>query len=202
LQCLFQIVGDLEKPVGRAQSADALVGASVIIVFYPEGRPLHRLLEAVELGPLEELVLNRLPETLDLAQGHRMVGTGTDMLDAVLFHLFFETGLAAPVGVLTSIVGEHLFGNTILGNATAVALQHVGGRLAAIQPHSGDIPAVVVHEADQVGVATGQPEGHDVALPQLVGTRSFEEPWLGRILLRLALGFVDQPLLRERFVYR
>jgi hypothetical protein len=55
LQGLFQVVGDLEKSVGRAQAADALVRALVIVILDPESRPLHRLLEAVELRPLEEL---------------------------------------------------------------------------------------------------------------------------------------------------
>jgi len=123
-----------------------------------------------------------------------MVGTGTDMLDAVLFHLLFETGFAPPVGVLSPVVGEHLFGNAVLGDAAPVGLQHVGGCLAAVQSQGGDIPAVVIHEADQVGVAPGQPEGHDVALPQLVGAGSLEESGLGGILLRLAFGFVYQPL--------
>jgi hypothetical protein len=130
-----------------------------------------------------------------------MVGAGTDVLYAVFFHLFFETGLAAPVGVLATVVGEHLSGNAILGNTAAVGLQHVFGRLAAVQPQGNDIPAVIVHEADQVGVAAGQAEGHDVALPQLVGTGAFEKPGLGWILRRLALGLVYQSLLGQRFVY-
>jgi hypothetical protein len=45
-------VGDLKKPVGRTQTADALVGALVIIVLDPKRGPLHGLLEAVELGAL------------------------------------------------------------------------------------------------------------------------------------------------------
>ena len=45
-----------------------------------------------------------------------------------------------------------------------------------------------------LGVPAGQPEGHDVALPQLVGTGAFEEPGLGGILHRFAFGLVDQPL--------
>ena len=76
------------------------------------------------------------------------------MLDAVLFHLSFETGLAPPVRVLTAVVGEHLPGNAVFGNATTVGLQHVGGRLTAIQPQGDDIPAVVIYEADQVGITT------------------------------------------------
>ena len=173
----------------------------MIVVFDPEGTPLYSLLEAIELGPLKKLPQNRFPEPFDLAQGHGVVGTGTDMFDAVLFHLPFETGLAPPVRVLAAVVGEHLPGNTILGNTAPVGLQYVGGCLAAVQSQGDDVPAVVVHEADQVGVATRQPEGHDVALPQLVGAGSFEEPGLGWIFYRLALGFVYQPLLRQRFMY-
>jgi peptidoglycan/xylan/chitin deacetylase (PgdA/CDA1 family) len=55
LQSLLQLVGDLEKAIRRAQAADALVGAFVVVIFDPESTPLHRLFEAVELGPLEEL---------------------------------------------------------------------------------------------------------------------------------------------------
>ncbi len=193
-QRLFQVVGNFEKPVGRTQPADALVGTLVIIVLDPKGGALHSLLEAVELSPLEKLPQNRFPEPFDLAQGHGVVGTGTDMLDAVLFHLPFETGLAAPVRVLAAVVGEHLFGNAVLGDTAPVGLQYVGGCLAAVQSQGGDVPAVVVHEADQVSVAACQPEGHDVALPQLVGTGPFEKPGLGGILQRLALGLVYQPL--------
>jgi hypothetical protein len=55
LQRLFQVVGDFEKPVGRTQPPDALVGSLVIVIFDPKRCPLHGLLEAVELSPLEEL---------------------------------------------------------------------------------------------------------------------------------------------------
>jgi hypothetical protein len=130
-----------------------------------------------------------------------MVGTGTDVLDAVLFHLSLEAGLATPVGVLAPVVREHLFGNAVLGNAATVGLQHMGRCLAAVQLQGSDVAAVVIHKADQVGVAPGQPEGHDIALPQLVGTGAFEEPGLGWILFRLAFGLVYQPLFRKRFVY-
>ena len=59
------------------------------------------------------------------------------MLDAVLFHLPFETGLAAPVRVLTAVVGEHLLGNPVLGiSPLTVGLQHMGCGLAAVQPQA------------------------------------------------------------------
>jgi hypothetical protein len=194
LQGLFQIVGDLEKPVGRAQAADALVWTLVVVVLDPEGGTRHGLLEAVELRPLEELAQDRFPEAFDLAQGHGMVRAGSDVLDTVFLHLPFEAGLTPPVGILAPVVREHLFGNAVLGNPPAVALQHVLRGLAAVQSQGGNVAAVVVHEADQVGVATGQAEGHDIALPHLIGTGAFEKPGFGRIPDRFAFRLFHQPL--------
>jgi hypothetical protein len=58
LQCLFQIVGNLEKPIGGTQAADALVGPLMIVIRNPKIGSRYRLVEAVELGPQEEFVLN------------------------------------------------------------------------------------------------------------------------------------------------
>ena len=74
--------------------------------------------------------------------------------------------------------------------------------VVGIQSQAGNVTAVVIHEPDQVGVATRQPERHDVALPQLVGAGPFEEPRLGWILHRLASRRVHQPLLGQRFMDR
>jgi hypothetical protein len=164
-QRLFQIVGDLEEPVGRTQTPDALVGPLVVVVLHPEGRALHRLLETVKLGALQILVQNRLPKTLDFSEGHRMVRAGADVLDPVLSHLPLEPGLASPVRVLPAVVGEHLLGHAVFGNPAPVGLQYVCGRLAAVQTQGRDVPAVVVHEADQISVATRQTKGHNIALP-------------------------------------
>jgi len=199
-QCLFQIVGDLKKSVGRAQPADTLVGPLVIIVLDPQGGPLHGLFEAVKLGALQKLVQYRLPEPLDFAKRHGMMGTGADVLDTVFFHLPLEPGLAPPVRILPAVVGKHLPGHAVFGNCAPVGLQNMFGRLTAIQSQAADVPAVVVHKADQVRVATRQSESHDVALPQLVGTGSFEKPRLGWISRRFALGLFHKPLLGQGLV--
>jgi hypothetical protein len=94
-----------------------------------------------------------------------MVGTRSDVLDTVFFHLPLEPGLSSPVGVLPPVVGEHLFGYAVFGNTATVGLQNLFGRLTAIQTQGGDVSAIVIHKADQVRVSTRQPEGHDVALP-------------------------------------
>jgi hypothetical protein len=122
LQGLSEIVGDLKKPVRRAQPADALMRPLVVVILDPQRGALYRLLEAVKLRPLQKLRENRLPEPLDLAKRHRVVGTRADVSDPVLFHLLLEAGLAPPVGVLPAVVGKHLPRNPVVGHRPTVGL--------------------------------------------------------------------------------
>jgi hypothetical protein len=131
-QRLLQRMGDLEEPIGRAQPPDALMRTLVVVVLDPEGAPLHGLIEAVELGALEELVQDGFPEPFDLAQGHRVMGTRTDVMDPILFHFLFKPGFTPPVGVLPAVVGEHLLRHAVFGNRPTVGLQHMGCGLAAV----------------------------------------------------------------------
>ena len=104
-----------------------------------------------------------------------MVGARSDVLDPVFFHLPLEAGLSSPVGVLPAVVGEHLTRHTVLGSPPPVGLQYMFGGLAAVKTKAGDVTRVVVYKADQVGILTSQPKGHDVALPQLVRSGSFKK---------------------------
>jgi len=201
-QRLSQIVGNLEEPVGGTQPPDALVRPLVVVILDPEGGTFNRLLEAVKLRPLQVLVEDRLPEPLDLAKRHGVVRPGADMLDPVFFKLLFEPSLPPPVGVLPAVVGQHLPRNAVLGYPSTVDLKDVFGRLAAVQSQGGDVTAVIIDEADQIGVVAPQPEGHDVALPKLVGPRPLEEPRLGWVFLRFARSLVHQPPLEKRLVNR
>jgi hypothetical protein len=198
---LPQFVGDLEEPVRRTKPPDPLVRALVVVVLDPKGGALHRLIEAAKLRPLQELSQDRLPEAFDLAKRHRVVGPGADMLDALFRELLLKARLPAPVGVLPPVVGQHLLGNPVFGHRPAVALEHVLRRLAAVKPQGGDVAAVVVDEADQVSVLAPQPEGHDVALSQLVRTGPLEEPRLARVLLRLRRPILNQPPRGERLMH-
>jgi hypothetical protein len=132
LDCLLQLVGDLEEPVRGTKPPDPLVGPLVVVILDPQGGALHRLLEAVKLRSLQELPQQRLPEPLDLAEGHRVVRPGPDMFDAVFLQLLLEAGLPTPVGVLPPVVGQHLLGNPVVGHRPAVGLKHVLGGLAAV----------------------------------------------------------------------
>ena len=185
---LAQLVLDFEEAVRRTQAADALVGALVVVILDPEADPGAGLFEVVELGPAEELAPDGAPEPFDLAKGHRVVGLGADVGDAVLGQLQLEAGLAAPGGVLAAVVGEHLAGCPVFRYRAAVNLDDRLRGLAAEQLEAHDVPRVVVHERDQVRVVAAQPEAEDVALPHLVGGRPLEKPGLARI----AFGPPDQ----------
>ncbi|MFO7494825.1 MAG: hypothetical protein R6X05_04230 [Desulfobacterales bacterium] len=193
LKGLFQIAGDLEEPVRRAQPADALVGALVVVILDPQGAALCRFLEAAKLRPLEKLTEDRLPEPLDLAQRHRMVRTRPDMFDPVLFHLALKARLSPPVGVLPAVVGEHLPRHPVFGHRTAVGLEHLGRGLAPVEPQGRDVARVIVDKADQIRISSRKSEGHDVALPHLVGAGPLEEPRLGGVPCRLAPTLFRQP---------
>jgi hypothetical protein len=132
LNRLLQLVGDLEEPVRGTKPPDPLVGPLVVVILDPQGGAFHGLLEAVKLRPLQELPQQRLPEPLDLAEGHRVVRPGPDMFDAVFLQLLLEAGLAPPVGVLPPVVGQHLLGHPVVGHRPAVGLKHVLGGLAAV----------------------------------------------------------------------
>ena len=65
---------DFEKSIGWTQAPDALMRSFVVIVFDPISGSFYGLLEAVELNAKKKLVLDAFPESLDLTQGHGMVG--------------------------------------------------------------------------------------------------------------------------------
>jgi hypothetical protein len=190
---LPKLVGDLKEPIGRTQSPDSLMRPLVVIVLDPQRGARHRLLEAVKLRPLQKLPQDRLPEPLDLTERHRVMRPGADVFDTVFLQLLLKPSLPPPVGVLPAVVGQHLLGNPVLGHRPPVGLQHVLSGLAAVQPQGRHVAAVIVDETDQVGVVASQPNGQDVALPELVRPGSLEKPRLGRILLRLDRGLLHQP---------
>ncbi len=77
-----------------------------------------------EHGGLQALAPERSPEPLDLAQGLGMPRCGHDLADAALRELLVQGALAPPGHVLSAIVGEHLLGGTVGGDARAEDLQH------------------------------------------------------------------------------
>lgn len=189
-RCL-ELALDLKEPVRRAQSADPLVGPAVVVVFDPEPQALLGRLERIELRPHQELLPQAGPEPLDFAERHRVLRARDDLRDPVFAQLRRKPALAPPAGVLPAPVGEHLLGRGVFADRDPVGLNHRLGRGAPKQSKPHDVPGVVVHEGDDVGVLPAQPEREDVALPHLVGRGPLEETRAGEIAPRL------RPLLHQ-----
>jgi hypothetical protein len=56
----------------------------VVVVLHPQAHPLASRLEAVELGPDQELLPDGLPEPFDLAQRHGMMRPAFDVVNPIL----------------------------------------------------------------------------------------------------------------------
>jgi hypothetical protein len=196
LDGLAQRRGDFKEAVGRAQTFDALVGPLVVVVADPEADAFPGRIETLKLGAAEELLPDRFPEALDLAQGHGMVGPGLEVVGAILPHLGLEAGGAAPVDELPAIVGEHLFGGLVFAGGDPKDLQDVLGGVAAEELRPHEEARVIVHEGDQIGVTAPEPEGEDVRLPHLVGGGPLEETRADQVAPGLG-GRLHQPLRLE-----
>ena len=170
-----QIILDLEEAVGRAKAADALMGPLVVVVFDPELDALAGELEALELGADQEVLPDRGPEALDLAQRHGVLRAGLEVRDAILLELGIEAAGATPGRVLAAVVGEHLLGRLELAGGDPINLDDRLRRWAAEQVRADDEARVIIHEGDKVGVTPAQPEREDVRLPHLVGRGPLEE---------------------------
>ncbi|HTY86014.1 MAG TPA: hypothetical protein VMB80_00995 [Candidatus Acidoferrum sp.] len=193
LDGLAQLGLDLEEAVGRAQSVNALVGPLVVVVFDPELDPFAGRLEALERGPDQKVLPDGGPEAFHLAQRHGMVGPGFEVSHTVFLQLGLEATGAPPGSVLAAIVSEHLLGRLILAGRHPVNLDDGLGRGAAEQVGADDVPRVIVHEGDEVGVAPAQPEGEDVGLPHLVGRGPLEKAGTHHVPLLVRPAFRHQP---------
>jgi hypothetical protein len=189
LDRLAHFLLDSEVPIRRRAPVKALVGPPVVVILHPVGEPIPCLLERVESGAAEELLLQRLPEPLDLPERHGVVRRTADVMHVVAAKLRLELGDAPPVGVLPAVIGEHLLRWAVLPDRLAIHLQHVVGRLAAVEPERHDVAGVVVDEPDDKGISVKDRVDRDVALPHPVWRGALEAPLdgLGR-LSRLGRG--------------
>jgi hypothetical protein len=202
LDDLAELLRDPEEAVRGAEAVQALVRAPVVVVLHPEPDPFAGRLEALELGPLEELLPDRLPEAFDLAQRHGVVRPALQVVHVVLLELGLKTGGAPPAGELPALVGEQLLGDPVLRHRPAIDLEHMLRRLAAedVEPH--DVAGVIVEEADQVSVLAAQTEGEDVGLPELVGRGALEGARRGGAARVLDLGLRKQGVCVELAAHR
>jgi len=173
----------------------------MIVILDPEGQSLLCLFNGVELGSLQKLVEDGLPEPFDLAQGHWMMGPRPDVPYPVLLEFLFEPGSSPPVGILSPVVCEHLLGYPVLGRADPVCLDHVFCRLAPVEPEGRDVTGVVVYIADQIGILAGQTERENISLPHLIGRGSLKTAGLGGIFSGLFSLRRSQPFFCKGLSY-
>ena len=114
------------------------MGPLVVVIFDPEFDPLAGRLEGIELRANEEVLPDRGPEALDLAERHRVMRTGLEVGHTILLELGLEAAGAAPGGVLAAVVGEHLLGRLILTHRDAIHLDHRGRRGTAEEIRADD----------------------------------------------------------------
>ncbi len=197
-----QLLRDAEEAVRGAEAVQRLVGPAVVVVLHPEPDPLAGGVEALELGAREELLPDGLPEPLDLAERHGVVGPALQVVDAILLELGLEAGGPPPAGELPALVGEQLLRDPVLRHRPAIDLQDVLRGLAAEDVEPDDIAGVIVDEADQVGVLAAQAEGEDVGLPELIRRGALEEARPGRITPGLGTRRLEELVLVEGAAHR
>lgn len=191
LQGLAQLVLDFKKAVGRTKPADPLMGPLVVVVLNPQSDPDAGCLKVIELGAGEKLTPDAAPETLDLAKGHRMLRLRANVGHPVLAQLLLEAARTAPGGILPAVVREHLTRHPILADGAPVEFDDGLGGLTAEQLRPDHEARIVIEVGNQIGVATPETEGEDVALPHLVGGGPLEAPRLGGIAAGLTPVFLD-----------
>ena len=176
LDGLAQLALDFEEAIGRTKPVDALVRPLVVVIFNPELDAFARRIEALELRPGQEVLPDGGPEALDFSERHGMLRTGFDVGHPVLLQLRFETGGAAPTGVLAAIVRQHLPGWFVLGHRLAVDLDDRFGGGTAKEIRSHHEARIIIQEGNQIGIAATQPKGENVRLPHLIGRGPLKEP--------------------------
>lgn len=166
-----------EEPVRGHEAVERLVRALEVVVREEVLESALRVDEVREHGASEELVPQRLPEPLDLAERLRVLRPAPDVRDAVPGQRLLELGLAAPHRVLPAVVGQHLGRLAVRREAAFERLHHERRLLVVCDRVADDEPAVVVHEHAQVEpLLPALQEREDVGLPQLVRRRAFEPP--------------------------
>lgn len=133
--------------------------------------------EVLEHRPRQELVPQRLPETLHLPQRHGVLWAALDVLDAVLPQRLLERRLAAPRRVLPAVVREDLLGGPVVRDAALERLHHQLALLVMRDDVRDQVPRVIVHERRHVHpLVLAQQEREDVRLPHLHRARALEAP--------------------------
>ncbi len=184
LAALFEgflhVTSDAVEAIGGAGAVDPLVRTLMVVVGDPVGKTLTGVGEGGKDGVFKELSPDSAPETLDLAQCHRMVGGAAHVLHTLATEHLLELRLAPPGYELSAIVGEDLPRRSPLADASPHYFQDRLGCLLPEETVTHDVPGVVVDDSHQVDPEHPlELEGEDIDLPQGVRYLSLEAPYLG-----------------------
>jgi hypothetical protein len=167
--------GGAEEPIRRRQSLQRLVRALEVVVLHEQPHPSLAVLEVGKHGARQELLPHRLPESLDLAAGLRVMRAALHVCDPLSTQLRLELRRAAPRRVLPALIGQDLARRTVLGNAARQRLQHQRASLMVRHRQAHQIARVIIQERCNVhALVSAQQKGEQVRLPQLVRLGTLE----------------------------
>ena len=182
--CLLDVLGHTIEAVRGTRTIDPLMRTLVVVITHPVVQSLTGVGKRSKHCFFQELAPDRLPEPLDLSQGHRVMGSRPDVLDTLLFKGLLEPGLAAPGHELATVITEDLTRSAPLADRPFDHLHHRSGGLLTVKSPANQVPAVIVDDPDQVDLVHAlEVEGEDVGLPHRVGHRTFEPAHLGWTLV-------------------
>lgn len=185
----------LEEAVRRDQTVERLMRSLEVVVAEEMLEALLRVAHVREHGPAEKLVPQRLPEPLDLAERLRVLRPTANVVNPHARQRLLELRLAAPHGVLPSVVGQHFRRLAVCRHAAFERLHHQRGFLVMRERVPDDESAVVVHEhADVQPLGATESKRENVGLPELIGRRPLESTWR-MLALRFGLRRLNQPFL-------
>lgn len=182
-----------EEAVGGHEAFEALMRALEVVRVDEQLDAAVAVGEVREHGARQELVPERLPEALHLAERLRVLRAALDVPDAVEVELALEVSLAAPRGVLAPLVGQDFSRLAERGDAPVERFDDELGALMVREVVRDDEARVVVHERRHVeALLTAEQEREDVRLPELIRLRALEAS--RRVLARPRLGTrLDEP---------
>jgi hypothetical protein len=161
----------------------------VIVIGNPISQPLACVRKGGKKGFLQELLPDRLPEPLDLAQCHRMPGGTAHVANPLALQNLLEPCLAPPGSKLAAVVRQDLPRRAPLAYGSFDHFQDGIGRLLPEKPVPHDVTRMIVDDPHQVDwIHPLELEGKDVDLPQCVRKLSLEPPDPGRLSARLHRG--------------
>jgi hypothetical protein len=123
------VSGRLEESVCGHETVEGLMRTLEVVMADVVLEPPLRVDDVREDRAAEKFVPQRLPETLDLAERLRMLRPTADVLDSESFEVLLEFGLAAPHGVLPTVVGQHFCRCTVRRYTALESLHHERGLL-------------------------------------------------------------------------